>query len=619
MANVKFKVGSFAGYSALSTKDTNTLYFITDAKKIFKGSVDVTESIELVSGSFPTYANAFEGKLYIRSDTLEVKIKESGKEALTTLIPGYVADGDDVVADNNAKTPTVKALIEYVAAQFTGKTTIAGYGITDAKIENGTITLGSATITPIPVVAGETGEVPKFKADGTVESTGFTLGKSVPADAVFTDTTYSEATQSAAGLMSATDKTKLDGIEAEANKTVVDSSFVANSTNPVQSKVVKAALDNKLETSLKGAANGLAELDSTGKVPSTQLPSYVDDVIEGYLYDGKFYVEAAHTTEITAESGKIYVDLATNKTYRYSGTQYTVISETLALGETETTAYRGDRGKTAYDHSQITSGNPHQVTKSDVGLGNVTNDKQVKAITSSTNGDIVTFGGTDGATVADSGKKIKDSTPMGNASTDIPTANVIADAISTATADVTNKVDKITATAGDIITAGADGAIADSSVQIAAYDSSTYTTMGTSNAKVPTEKLVSDAIDTKATNILGNGAADKIVTSTTTGVQRSGKAIGGATLAGSPDANTVATEAAVNAAVSPKADKLTSAASTHILVGSSNGNLADSSKTIGGATLASTPTSDVVATEAAVDAAITDALSWETIPEPSGT
>ena len=425
MAAVKFKVGNYASYSALQTKDTNTLYFITDAKKIFKGSVDVTESIEIVSSSFPTYANAFEGKLYIKPSTLEVKIKESGKEALTTLIPGYVTSSSDVVAANNDKIPTVSALIAYVAAQFSAKTTLAGYGITDAKIENGTITLGSDTITPIPVVTGETGEVPKFKADGTLESSGFTLGKSVPADAVFTDTTYSEATQSAAGLMSSTDKTKLDGIEAQANKTVVDSSFVADSTNPVQSKVVKAALDNKLETSLKGATNGLAELDSTGKVSSTQLPSYVDDVVEGYFYNSKFYKEAAHTTEITAESGKIYVNLAEgndqNKTYRWSGSAYVVISETLALGETSSTAYRGDRGKTAYDHSQVTSGNPHNVSKSDVGLNNVTNDKQVKAIQSSTSGDIVTFGGTDGATIADSGKIIGGSTL---AST--PSANTLA-------------------------------------------------------------------------------------------------------------------------------------------------------------------------------------------------
>ena len=137
-------------------------------------------------------------------------------------------------------------------------------------------------------------------------------------------------------------------------------------------------------TDTKGSANGIASLDGNGKVPSSQLPSYVDDVIEGYLSGGKFYKESAHTTEITGESGKIYVDLASSKTYRWSGSAYAVISETIALGETSTTAYRGDRGKTAYDHSQKTSGNPHGVTKSDVGLGNVPNvttDNQTPSFT----------------------------------------------------------------------------------------------------------------------------------------------------------------------------------------------------------------------------------------------
>ena len=76
-----------------------------------------------------------------------------------------------------------------------------------------------------------------------------------------------------------------------------------------------------------GAANGIASLDSTGKIPSSQLPSYVDDVIEGYYYNGKFYTDSAHTEEITPETGKIYVDLDTNKTYRWSGTTYVEISQ----------------------------------------------------------------------------------------------------------------------------------------------------------------------------------------------------------------------------------------------------------------------------------------------------
>lgn len=125
------------------------------------------------------------------------------------------------------------------------------------------------------------------------------------------------------------------------------------------------------------AVHNVATLDSNGKVPSTQLPSYVDDVVEGYLYNDVMYEEAAHTTVIPGETGKIYVDIATNKTYRWAGAEaavkYVEISQSLALGETSSTAYRGDRGKTAYDHSQVTSGNPHNVTASDVGLGNVDN------------------------------------------------------------------------------------------------------------------------------------------------------------------------------------------------------------------------------------------------------
>lgn len=104
-----------------------------------------------------------------------------------------------------------------------------------------------------------------------------------------------------------------------------------------------------------------------GKVPASQLPSYVDDVLE--------YANLAAFPG-TGESGKIYVAQDTNKTYRWSGSAYVEISASLALGETSSSAYRGDRGKTAYDHSQ-TSGNPHGTTKSDVGLSNVDNTSDV--------------------------------------------------------------------------------------------------------------------------------------------------------------------------------------------------------------------------------------------------
>ncbi len=71
------------------------------------------------------------------------------------------------------------------------------------------------------------------------------------------------------------------------------------------------------------------------------------------------------------------MDTTSGKTYRWSGSAFVVISETIALGETSSTAYRGDRGKTAYDHSQIKDGNPHGTSKEDLGLGNVDNTSDI--------------------------------------------------------------------------------------------------------------------------------------------------------------------------------------------------------------------------------------------------
>lgn len=86
-------------------------------------------------------------------------------------------------------------------------------------------------------------------------------------------------------------------------------------------------LSHYVPISVIGSAGGVASLDSTGKVPSSQLPSYVDDVIEGYYYNGNFYTDSAHTQLITPETGKIYVDLDTNKSYRWGGTAYVEISQ----------------------------------------------------------------------------------------------------------------------------------------------------------------------------------------------------------------------------------------------------------------------------------------------------
>ena len=150
--------------------------------------------------------------------------------------------------------------------------------------------------------------------------------------------------------------TEGDGIDIDAN-------------NKISLKVdyLTASRVGYIPATEKGAYRGVAELDATGKVPSSQLPSYVDDVIDGYYneIDGKFYEESTYTTEIVGESGKIYISVDTDIQYRWTGSAFAALGGALQLGETASTAYRGDRGKIAYDHSQIKDGsNPHE-TKAD--------------------------------------------------------------------------------------------------------------------------------------------------------------------------------------------------------------------------------------------------------------
>lgn len=227
----------------------------------------------------------------------------------------------------------------------------------------------------------------------------YTKGNNETGTVILQDSTYPNATITADGLMSAADKTKLEGIDAGAQVNSVtgvkgdsETSYRTGQINITKANIGLDNVENKsaatiiseisasdvtsslgytpLNSNLKGAVNGLAELDSNGTVPAAQLPSYVDDVLEGY-YDSntdRFYIDSSFTDKIDEESGKIYVCLSSKKIYRWSGSTYVVISETLALGTTSSTAYRGDYGNTAYVHSQLTSGNPHNVTLSDLGV-----------------------------------------------------------------------------------------------------------------------------------------------------------------------------------------------------------------------------------------------------------
>lgn len=76
--------------------------------------------------------------------------------------------------------------------------------------------------------------------------------------------------------------------------------------------------------------NGLVELDENGMINSDQLPSYVDDAVEGYYYNGAFYSDSSHQYEIVPESGKIYIDITYPdhaQSYRWTGSTYSIIAD----------------------------------------------------------------------------------------------------------------------------------------------------------------------------------------------------------------------------------------------------------------------------------------------------
>ena len=290
--------------------------------------------------------------------------------------------------------------------KYAGSATAGGSANSAVKLD--TATAGSAT-------------QPVYFADGKPVATTYTLCKSVPADAVFTDTNTHYASKNVVGSSTATANTttaltngnvylnsvengavtsahKISGSGATTVTTDTSGNIIVSSTNTTYSSLKNPyALTVSLNGTSQGAYDGSAaksinvtassvgaytkaEVDSavakkansfhthaagditsvnasaiTGVIDAKNLPSFVDDVIEGYYSSSKFYKtrssDGTYTTEITGESGKIYINLNDNKTYRWSGSAFVVISETIALGETSTTAYQGDRGKIAYDHA----------------------------------------------------------------------------------------------------------------------------------------------------------------------------------------------------------------------------------------------------------------------------
>lgn len=326
--------------------------------------------------------------------------------------------------------------------------------INDAPVADGTIYVSSDTGNMYVDNSDERSQIgigyTLSKSGSTITLTGEDGSTSSIVD---TDTTYSDATTSTSGLMSASDKTKLDnldstisaaiGEEAAARQKqdqlleqaiedklgaddIIAGSNVQVSHDDESGHVTISATDTKYTagTGLGMISNGFYILNGgvglnqlandsvsedklidgsvdtakiaenavtndkiasvsadkiTGTIPTSVLPSYVDDVVE---YNG------TSAFPPTGESGKIYVDTSTNKTYRWGGSDYVEISPSLALGTTSSTAFRGDYGNIAYQHA-LASGSAFSN-----GLYKITTNDQghVTAATAATKEDITSLG-----------------------------------------------------------------------------------------------------------------------------------------------------------------------------------------------------------------------------------
>jgi len=275
-----------------------------------------------------------------------------------------------------------------------GDTGAAGSGSTTDSINEGSTNLyftstRAAAAAPVQSVDGRTGAVVLAKADvglGSVDNTADAAKSVLSAAKLATARTINGVAFDGTANITVADSTKEPTITAGTtsqyfrgdktfqtlDKSAVGLSNVDNTADvdkPV-STATQTALNAKEATANRNVANGYAGLDASGLVPATLLPSYVDDVLE--------YVNLAGFP-VSGETGKIYVDKATSKIFRWSGSTYVEISpspgSTDSVTEGSTNLYFTNARAAAAAPVQSVAGRSGAVTlaKADVGLSNVDN------------------------------------------------------------------------------------------------------------------------------------------------------------------------------------------------------------------------------------------------------
>ena len=432
MGKVNFKAGTLAQYTTLQSKSADTLYFLTDAKKIMKGDIDVTENIVVVTnfdGSAGGVAveNAFEGKFYINVTTFECRIKSGA--AWVVMSPGYITDGTNFAqSGNEGKFATIAAIKAYITEQIAG-------------------------------ITGGTAFVKGVTWDSTNHALLVDKGGEAPTSVALSGMAYTPTWD--AGTL------KLTIPVVGGNDVVIN------------------------------------------------FPK--DNFVRSGRYEADYPVGSGPAIVLVVNGG--------------SGTDD---QEVVIPAASLVDVYTGE----ASNDITVTVGEDHKITatvKIDPAEGNalvssvsgLKVDISGKADKLASAAGKVLIGSADG-NIANGGVTLKTTGEMGTSATEVPVASLIAAAITAAVSAAQGTLQgAINAVSGRVDTAESD--IEELQTTVSGFQTSLANYIAS----------------------MGAGNADEIVLSTATGgIKLSAKKIGGATLSASPDANTVATEAAVSAAFS---------------------------------------------------------------------
>lgn len=290
----------------------------------------------------------------------------------TLTIKHFEMTDDHVAVDVNMGYKNDTTLEDLADKDFVTKGNLTGYSL--QKLENNTATdkayvegangTGTKLVDVSDGVDG--GSIVKRDAQGRIfgKTTG-TAGDNELVNIGYLETGYVKKS-GVANRVYTTDNTGADSVAQFSNDAIPDTMAYRAHDGSLRGAVVTPTDTTLLNN--KYISEHYIPVGDDGKIPNSYLPADIgaDEIVSGYYFEGAFYADNGHTTVIAGDTEKLYVDLNTNKTYRWDATAgYVQVGSSLALGTTHDSAYYGDFGDKAYKHSQAT-GNPHNTQITDI-------------------------------------------------------------------------------------------------------------------------------------------------------------------------------------------------------------------------------------------------------------